>query len=94
MKIIIREKAADDLEHIYSWIAKDNPRAATNIVRRIRDRIARLATPGLSHMGRPGLVSGTRELIEAPYIVVYSVDETRDQLTVLAVIHGAQNRAR
>lgn len=55
-------------------------------------RINRLAIPGLSHIGRPGPVQGTRELIEPPYIIVYAIDEASDEITVLAVLHGAQNR--
>ena len=77
MKIILRENADEDLEAIFAWIANDNPRAAADIIRRIRDRIGRLATPGLEHMGRLGLDPGTRELIEPPYIIVYEVNEAR-----------------
>ena len=66
MKIVIREKAAGDLDGIFAWIAKDNPSAAVGVIRCIRDRIERLGTPGLAHIGRPGLVDGTRELVEAP----------------------------
>ena len=55
-------------------------------------RIERLAIPGLSHMGRPGLVEGTRELVEAPYIIVYLVDEAADEIAVLAIVHGARDR--
>jgi plasmid stabilization system protein ParE len=43
-------------------------------------------------MGRPGLESGTRELIEYPYIIVYEVHEDRDDIVVLSVVHGAQAR--
>ena len=75
MKVVVREAAALDLESIFAWIAKDNPRAAAEIVERIRIRINRLAFPGLSHIGRPGLVEGTRELVEPPYIIVYMVDD-------------------
>lgn len=92
MKIFIRERAADDLDRIYSWIARDSPGAATAVVRRIRDHVARLSTPGLEHMGRPGLVEGARELVEPPYIVVYRVDEQLGEIDVLAVFHGAQDR--
>jgi plasmid stabilization system protein ParE len=55
MKIVIREQVDADLDRIFEWIAKDSPRAATEVIRRIRQRIGRLATPGLEHMGRPGL---------------------------------------
>jgi toxin ParE1/3/4 len=92
VKIIVREKAADDLDRIYSWIAQDSPRAAAALVRRIRERIGRLVTPGLEYMGRPGLVERTRELVEPPYVVVYRIDEQRDEIVVLAVFHGAQDR--
>ena len=43
-------------------------------------------------MGRPGLVEGTRELVEPPYIVVYAVQQDRDEIVVLAIFHGAQKR--
>ncbi len=92
MNLVIHPKAADDLDGIFTWIAKDNPAAALGVVRRIRQRIGRLAAPGLDHIGRPGIVAGTRELIEPPYIVVYTVDEDRDELTIVAILHGAQNR--
>lgn len=59
---------------------------------RIRLRINRLGLQGLSHIGRPGLVEGTRELIEPPYIVIYEADEVADEITVLAVMHGARER--
>ena len=32
MKVIIRESAEDDLDRIFSWIAKDNPTAAAEMV--------------------------------------------------------------
>lgn len=92
MNVVVRVRAADDLAGIFTWIARDNPQAAAETVRRIRQRIGRLVTPGLAHMGRPGLVPGTRELVEAPYIIVYEVHEERDELVVLAILHGAQDR--
>jgi addiction module RelE/StbE family toxin len=92
MRVVIRPAAARDLEVIHDWIAKDNPRAAIAVVRRIRERIGRLATPGLAHMGRRGRAEGTRELVEWPYIIVYRVNEDRDELVVVAVLHGARRR--
>jgi toxin ParE1/3/4 len=92
MKIVIRKTAAADIEAIFEWISLDRPKAAVELVRRIRTRINRLAKPGLAHIGRPGLVPGTRELIEGPYVIAYAVDEAADQITVLAVVHGARDR--
>ena len=50
---------------------------------RIRDRINLLELDSLAKMGRPGLVTGTRELIEYPYIIVYEVDSDRQEVSVL-----------
>jgi toxin ParE1/3/4 len=92
MKLVIRQKADDDLDSIFTWIEKDNPRAAVSVIRRIRERIGLLLTKGVADMGRPGRDEGTRELVEAPYIIVYEVHADRGEIEVLAVYHGAQNR--
>jgi plasmid stabilization system protein ParE len=54
--------------------------------------MAELGMPGLAHMGRPGREEGMRELPVPPYIIVYEVFEDRDELVILAVLHGAQRR--
>ena len=60
------------------------------MVSRIRDHIDLLQEDNLADMGRPGLVEGTRELIEYPYIVVYRADKERNEVVVLSIIHGAR----
>jgi toxin ParE1/3/4 len=92
MKIVVRAKADEDLDGIFAWIAKDSPRAAVDVIRRIRNRIGRLATPGLEHIGRPGLEPGTRELVEPPYVVVYEVHDARNEIEILTIVHGARDR--
>jgi len=92
MKVIVRASAEDDLDRIFSWIAKDNPRAAADMVRRIRQRIEELEVDAVAHMGRPGFVEGTRELVEYPYIVVYRVFGDRGEVVVLSIVHGARQR--
>ncbi len=92
MKVVLHRDAENDLERIFTWIAEDNPSAASRMVARIRDRISLLELDSLAHMGRPGTVPGTRELIEYPYIIVYRVDDERREITVIAIFHGAQNR--
>lgn len=92
MKVIVREAAEDDIDRIFGWIAKDNPRAAAEMVARIRERINQLDLESLAHMGRPGLVEDTRELVEYPYIIVYQVIDERREVVVLSVLHGARDR--
>jgi toxin ParE1/3/4 len=91
MRITFDPAAVDDLDHIFLWISRDDRQAAHDIIIRIRSRIAALATEGFAHMGRVGLVEGTRELIESPFIIVYQVDDTRDEIVIVAVAHGAQD---
>jgi plasmid stabilization system protein ParE len=93
MKVIFDEDAQDDLRRILNWIAQDNSGSAERFIKRILDRIARLESPELVHMGRPGLVEGTPELLEGPYIIVYRVDEEAGEIVIGSVVHGARKRA-
>ena len=92
MKVTFEPAARDELGGIFSWIANDNPRAAREMIARIEEKVMRLATPELTHMGRPGVVEDTRELLEWPYIIVYKIDDDREEIVVLSVVHGAQDR--
>ena len=88
MKVTFEPAASDELDRIFAWIARDNPRAALNMIARIEG----LESPELTYMGRPGLVEGTRELLEWPYIIVYKVYEDREEVVIVSIVHGAQDR--
>jgi plasmid stabilization system protein ParE len=92
MKVTFDIGASNDLDRIFAWIKKANPRAAFETIERIKARVETLATPGLARMGRPGRDEGTHELVEAPYVIVYEVDEERSEIVVLSVVHGAQRK--
>jgi toxin ParE1/3/4 len=92
MRITFDPGARTDLEAIFEWISQDSQVAADKMISRIEARIALLQTPGLEHIGRPGLEEGTRELIEYPYIIVYEVFESRAENVVWSIVHGAQDR--
>jgi toxin ParE1/3/4 len=66
MRVAFDPAARDDLDRLFAWIAKDNPRAASEMVARIESKVMRLEILELVEMGRPGLVEGTRELLEWP----------------------------
>jgi plasmid stabilization system protein ParE len=57
------------IDGIFAWINEDSPIAAMLVIRRIRQSIARLATSGMSEIGRAGRDAGTRELIEGPTLL-------------------------
>ena len=88
MEIIWRSTAIDDIEHVQRYIAQRNPAAGARAFGAIRTEARRLATA--PHLGRPGRMDGTRELViaDTPYLVAYAVIDER--LAILAVLHGAQ----
>jgi plasmid stabilization system protein ParE len=45
-------------------------------------------------MGRPGLIAGTRELLEPPYLIIYRVDVVADEIVILGILHAARNRGK
>ena len=88
MCVTWHRRARQDLRHIRSQIAAENPQAAQRVAQRILRAVALLAEqPG---MGRVGRVSGTREFVitDTPYIAAYQIVE--DTLVILRVLHGAQ----
>jgi len=89
MEIIWRPIAIEDVEEARRYIARDNPAAADRVVLAIRSAVGRLGN--FPHLGRPGRVERTRELVVTgtPYIVAYAV--VNEQLMILSVVHGARN---
>lgn len=88
MRVRWLRKALRNLDDEASHIAADSPDAAQLMVQRVLEAVAMLAQqPG---MGRPGRVSGTRELVvlETRYYVPYRV---RGQtIEILRVFHTSR----
>ena len=91
MKLRYRLSAIRHLTGIYTHISADNPRAAREVIRRIRRATKRLET--FPYSGRKGEIEGTLKLVVRglPYVVVYTVET--DFVDVLAVFHGRQRRS-
>ena len=73
-------QALKNLDQEAEYIASDNPKAARLVVQQIRDAVALLAdNPSL---GRPGRISGTRELVvnNTRYLVPYRVQENNVEI--------------
>jgi addiction module RelE/StbE family toxin len=90
MRVRLAPAAEADLAHIRDTVLSANPAAAERIQRSVARAIELLKY--FPHIGRPGTVKGTREkpVKSLPYIIVYSVEE--DELVILRIFHGAQNR--
>lgn len=87
MKIAVSARAKSDLVAIADYVARDNPGAANDLVVQITQSLRSLADS--PNRGRPGRVSGTRELLVArSYIAAYKVEP--NQVTILTVRHAAR----
>ena len=86
MRVGWLRKALRNLDDEATSIAADDTAASSLVVKRVLDAVAQLeAQPGL---GRPGRVSGTRELLVARtrYVLPYRVrGETVDILRVFQI---------
>jgi len=76
----------------YIAIARENPGAAARTATTLLAAVDRLAE--LPNLGRPGRVSGTRELVVpgTRYVIPYRVRGER--LEIIAVFHGRQRWPR
>ncbi len=72
------------------YIAQDNPLAAIGQDEEIERQVAML----IAHpkMGRPGRVSGTRELVisSTPFVLVYRLEGTK-RVAILRLLHSSQH---
>ncbi len=84
--------ALRNLDDEAAYIAREDRRAAAQTVDRIRRAVDHLSDH--PELGRPGRVSGTRELVvlDTPYIVPYRV--RGDRIEILRVFHGARRWSR
>ncbi|MGH8803067.1 MAG: type II toxin-antitoxin system RelE/ParE family toxin, partial [Casimicrobiaceae bacterium] len=84
--------AADDLDAIIDYIARDNPRRAEAFGQELQEKTMALAHHArLGRAGRPGLPIGVRELVvHRNYIVLYRVRQAERVIEILRVKHASQ----
>lgn len=86
MKVLRKPHYWESLEAIEDYIAQDNPSAAIDLWLSIDDQVSKLAAPNFPR--RRGRVEGALELVAHPNYVVI-LEQTRDTVTVLEVLHAA-----
>ncbi|HBO3862302.1 type II toxin-antitoxin system RelE/ParE family toxin [Pseudomonas aeruginosa] len=87
MKVIWASAAEQDRADIFDYISQDNPLAAIRMDELFADAAGRLAEH--PHLGKSGLISGTRELIpHESYRLVYEVQD--NTVWILALVHTAR----
>lgn len=87
MKVFWVSAAEQDRADIIDYISQDNPRAAIRMDELFAEAAGRLAEH--PHLGKTGLISGTRELIpHESYRLVYEVQD--NTVWILALVHTAR----
>ena len=88
MRIRWLDQAVTDLVAVRSYIAQDDPSAAGDVARSIRQAVAILIDYPAA--GRPGRVPNTRELVVTgtAYVLPYRV--RGGVVEILRVLHGAR----
>ena len=89
MNLVWSPQAVDDLAALRAFIAQDDSKAAQRIAARIVQAVETLI-PANPHIGRPGRVPGTRELViaQTPFVAPYRVRD--GTIEILRVFHGAR----
>jgi toxin ParE1/3/4 len=87
--VIWSDEAIDDLASLRAYISKDSPLSARRVASMIVDSVEALL-PANPKIGRPGRISGTRELVipHTPYVVPYRLRD--GAVNILRVYHGAR----
>jgi toxin ParE1/3/4 len=90
MRIRWTPAAADDLERISDYLRDNHPQYRQATIRKVYAAIRSLRE--WPHSGRVGREDGTRELLfrPLPYVAVDRV--TEQNIEVLRIYHGAQDR--
>lgn len=87
MKVRWTPEAEQDRAAIIDYIAEDNPRAAARMDELFQAAAGRLRD--FPRAGRPGAITGTRELIpHENYRLVYEIEG--DMVWVLTLVHVAR----
>ena len=89
MRLDWTRPALSDLKDAGDFISLHNPVAAERMADRVKEAVEYLTK--YPNMGRPGRVSGTRELVVSgtPFIVVYRL--AMPAIQILRVLHHARN---
>ena len=89
MRVVWTRKASRHLRAAYDyWGREKSPDAADAMLQRIFAAVELLEQ--FPEAGRPGRISGTRELVIAPtpFLVAYRVRRTK--VEIVALLHGAR----
>jgi toxin ParE1/3/4 len=85
----ISTQAALDLENIWSYVAKNNPRTADNLFDKLREKFAKLAKFPQMGQGREDLALSLRSFPVGSYLIFYRILD--EGIEIARIIHGSQD---
>jgi toxin ParE1/3/4 len=93
MKVLWADAAKRHLQAIHDYVAQTSPEYALRLVDRLTKRSIQIALfPFSGRMVPEYELNEVRELIEGSYRIIYLVNEEKDQIEVLAVIHTSREK--
>lgn len=88
MKVRYSQRALAQIEEIHRYIARHNPRAATQVIARIEELCEKLGDfPGMGHRADEGDVR-VLPVVRYPYLIFYTIIAADDAVRILRVRHG------
>ena len=93
MIVLWTEAAEKQLKAIHDYVAQTSPDYALRLVDLLTKRSIQIAVfPFSGRMVPEYELNEVRELIEDSYRIIYLINEEKDQIEVLAVIHTSRER--
>jgi plasmid stabilization system protein ParE len=92
VKLRFTRRVAQDLSDIAAYIRERDPHAALRVRAAILESLRNVAH--FLRIGRRQAVEGVRKLVTRryPYVVYYTVDESAEEVVIVAVLHAARGR--
>ena len=88
MTLVFSPKAAEDLEEIGDYIARDNPQRALSFVHEIEQHCHRVAETPTAFPVREDIAPGLRMTVHGKYLILYRV--LTDCVQIVRIVHGAR----
>ncbi|RVJ06858.1 type II toxin-antitoxin system RelE/ParE family toxin [Sinorhizobium meliloti] len=88
MRLVSARYALDDRDTIFSYIERENPRAAVHVDEEIVSAVRRLLD--FPESGRPGRIAATRELVIPRTPTLQPSMVMAGRIRIMRVLHGAQ----
>ena len=91
MRLEWKPRAVSDLEQILTYIAKENPSAASRVAERITATVDFIKVMPRAGRYQPRSGSFIRVVTRLPFLIVYSLNEADDLIEIIAVFHTSRD---